>query len=101
MATDHGASGAIKVPILGKDSIIVDYGLWQNFVVPDLLHTIPSSTYVLVCDSNLAKLDYVSSFKRRFEAERESMGKREDEARLLIYDQVKPCLLYTSPSPRD
>jgi len=90
MATGNRSSGAIKVPILGKDSIIVDYGLWQDFVVDDLLRNVPSSTYVLICDTNLAKLEYVPFFKQRFEAERESLGKREDETRLLIYDRVKP-----------
>lgn len=90
MTTNGDISTAIKVPILGKESIIVDYGLWRTFVVADILRNIPSSTYVLICDSNLAKLDYVSMFKTRFEAERESLGKQADEARLLIYDQVKP-----------
>lgn len=88
--TSDGVSGAIKVPILGKESIIVDYGLWQHFIVNDVLRNVPSSTYVLICDSNLAKLDYVPFFKTRFEAERESLGKKPEEARLLIYDRVKP-----------
>ncbi|KAH9825956.1 Pentafunctional AROM polypeptide [Teratosphaeria destructans] len=81
------ASSATKVPILGKDSIIVDYGLWRTYIVPDLLRNIPSSTYVLICDTNLAKLDYVSAFSTQFEAERERLGK---DARLLIYDSIKP-----------
>ena len=89
-ATNGDISTVIKVPILGKESIIVDYGLWRHYVVSDILQNIPSSTYVLICDSNLAKLDYVSWFRTRFEAERESIGKRADETRLLIYDQVKP-----------
>ena len=88
--TTNGVSGAIKVPILGKESIIVDYGLWQHFIVNDVLRNIPSSTYVLICDSNLAKLDYVPLFKTRFETERDSLGKKAEEARLLIYDRVKP-----------
>ena len=81
---------AIKVPILGKESIIVDYGLWNHFIANDILRHIPSSTYVLICDSNLAKLDYVPAFLKHFEAERESLGKSADEARLLVYDRVKP-----------
>jgi pentafunctional AROM polypeptide len=88
--TNGTVSSAIKVPILGKDSIVVDYGLWRQYVVADILRNIPSSTYVLICDANLAKLDYVSFFKTRFEAERESLGKRPDETRLLVYDNVKP-----------
>lgn len=90
MSTTDGSSGATVVSILGKDSIVVDYGLLQNFIVPDILQRLPSSTYVLVCDSNLAKLDYVPFFKTRFEAERESLGKRPEEARLLIYDRIRP-----------
>lgn len=90
MATANGTAGAIKVPILGKESIVVDYGLFQHFVAEDILRDIPSSTYVLICDTNLAKLDYVPRFKTRFEAERESLGKHPEEARLLIYDQIKP-----------
>ena len=86
----NGVSGAITVPILGKDSIIVDYGLWRHFIVNDILRNIPSSTYVLICDSNLAKLDCVSQFKTRFDTERESLGKRAEDTRLLIYDRVKP-----------
>ena len=88
--TSNGVSGAITVPILGKDSIVVDYGLWRQFIVNDILRNIPSSTYVLICDSNLAKLDYVSHFKTRFDTERESLGRRAEETRLLIYDRVKP-----------
>ena len=90
MAPTPNGTTASKVPILGKDSIIVDYNLWQNFVVPDLLANITSSTYVLICDTNLAKLGYVDSFKTRFEAERETLGKRPQDARLLIYDSVTP-----------
>ncbi|KAK4543168.1 hypothetical protein LTR36_005717 [Oleoguttula mirabilis] len=84
------ATGATKVPILGKDSIIVDYGLWRQYIVNDLLQSVPSSTYVLICDTNLAKLDYVPFFKTRFEAEREALGKSAEDARLLIYDKIVP-----------
>lgn len=90
MATTDVSSPALKVPILGKESIIVGYGLWQHFVVNDILLNVPSSTYVLICDSNLAKLDYVPHFQTRFQAERESVGKQPEEARLLIYDRVRP-----------
>ncbi|EMD00886.1 hypothetical protein BAUCODRAFT_187934 [Baudoinia panamericana UAMH 10762] len=94
MATTNGASSertsAIKVPILGKDTIIVDYGLWQHYVIPDLLANLPSSTYVLVCDTNLAALPYVASFRTGFEVERESRGITSDAVRLLIYDHIRP-----------
>ncbi|KAK6406964.1 3-dehydroquinate dehydratase (3-dehydroquinase), partial [Oleoguttula sp. CCFEE 5521] len=86
MATDT----VTKVPILGKESIIVDYGLWKNYVAKDLLANITTSPYVLVCDTNLAKLDYVSNFQQSFNAEREKLGKRVEDVRLLIYDRVTP-----------
>lgn len=90
MSPTTATDGAIKVPILGKETIIVDYGLWRNFVVKDLLANIPSSSYVLICDSNLAKLDYVPTFKKQFEEERERLGKTAQQARLLIYDRIRP-----------
>ena len=90
MTTANGTQGAIKVPILGKESIIVDYGLWDRFIVNDVLRCVQSSTYILFCDTNLAKLDYVPFFKTRFEAERDSLGKQPHETRLLIYDKIKP-----------
>ncbi|TKA34330.1 Pentafunctional AROM polypeptide [Salinomyces thailandicus] len=84
-------AGAVKIPILGKkEGIIVDYGLWQHYIATDILGNLSSSTYVLICDSNLAKHDYVSSFRTRFESEREALGKTPDEARLLVYDSIKP-----------
>ncbi|TKA70327.1 Pentafunctional AROM polypeptide [Friedmanniomyces simplex] len=89
-ATNGERTTATKVSILGKDSIIVDYGLWQKYVANDLLHNVTSSTYVLICDTNLAKLDYVPNFQRRFESERKSIGKRPEDARLLIYDRIRP-----------
>ncbi|KAM0718731.1 hypothetical protein Q7P37_005802 [Cladosporium fusiforme] len=91
MALPNGtATTATKVPILGKESIIVDYGLWNNYIARDLLENITTSTYVLVCDENLAKLDYVPAFKKKFEEERERLGKTAEDVRLLIYDRVRP-----------
>ncbi|QIW97147.1 hypothetical protein AMS68_002665 [Peltaster fructicola] len=84
------STSATIVPILGKDSIIIDYNLWQTYVVQDLLANIKTSTYVLICDTNLAKLHYVPVFKQQFEAEREKLGKTESDIRLLIYDQIRP-----------
>ena len=87
MAHANGYSGAIKVPILGKESILVDYELWRNYVVHDLLSNIHTATYVLICDTNLAKLDYVPQFMRQFEQEKEKL---KIDSRLLIYDQIRP-----------
>lgn len=84
------ATNATVVPILGKQSIVVDYGLWPHYCTSDLLTHITSTTYVLICDTNLAQLDYVSSFIASFHAEREKQGKSAEEVRLLIYDRIPP-----------
>src|SRR3954468_24112533 len=55
-----------RIAILGKDDIIVDHGLWIDFVAEDLLTNTPSSTYVLVTDTNLVPI-YVPSFNSAFE----------------------------------
>lgn len=60
--------GPTRVTILGKDSIIVDYGLWQNYIARDLLTNIKSSTYVLITDTNIGPL-YVPAFTKSFESE--------------------------------
>lgn len=79
------------VPILGKDSIIVDYGFWASgYCARDLLQNIPSTTYILICDQNLAKLDYVPAFRRSFETELQHQGKDPSQTRLLIYDKIIP-----------
>lgn len=103
MATSNGTPGSsapsdppsscsapTKIPILGTESIHIAYNLWRTAVVPDLLRNLPSSTYVLICDSNLAKLEYVPSFITNFAKECESLGKSETDVRLLVYDRIKP-----------
>ncbi|KAK3673308.1 3-dehydroquinate dehydratase (3-dehydroquinase) [Recurvomyces mirabilis] len=90
MAETTQTSSATVISILGKDAIVVDYGLWNNYIATDLLTNILSTTYVLICDTNLAALPYISAFRTRFESTRESLGKRPEEARLLIYDQIRP-----------
>ncbi|CAL3962417.1 unnamed protein product [Diplocarpon coronariae] len=54
-----------RIAILGKDNIIVDFDIWRHFVVEDLLSNLPSSTYVLITDTNLSPL-YVPVFKKTF-----------------------------------
>jgi pentafunctional AROM polypeptide len=54
-----------KVSILGKESIVADYGIWGTYIVQDLLSNIPSSTYVLVTDTNLGPI-YSASFSKIF-----------------------------------
>ncbi|KAI9809469.1 MAG: 3-dehydroquinate dehydratase (3-dehydroquinase) [Pycnora praestabilis] len=60
--------GPTRVEILGHEDIIVEYGLWREFVAKDLLYTIPSSTYVLITDTNIVST-YVPSFRKTFEQE--------------------------------
>lgn len=44
-----------KVSILGKETIHVGFKLWQH-VVTDLLSNLPSSTYVIITDTNVGPL---------------------------------------------
>ncbi len=60
--------GPTRVSILRKDNIIVESGLWLNYVAKDLIQNISSSTYVLITDTNIAPL-YVPSFQQCFQAE--------------------------------
>ncbi|KAH8698575.1 Shikimate dehydrogenase [Talaromyces proteolyticus] len=54
-----------KIPILGRESIIADYGIWGNYIVQDLFSNIASTTYVLVTDTNLGSI-YNESFGKAF-----------------------------------
>jgi pentafunctional AROM polypeptide len=58
--------GPTRIAILGRDDIVVDFDIWRTFVVEDLLSNLPSSTYVLITDTNLSGL-YVPSFKQSFQ----------------------------------
>ncbi|KAI9830850.1 MAG: hypothetical protein M1819_005375 [Sarea resinae] len=62
------SDGPTRVAILGKEDIVVDFGIWLNFVARDLLLNIKSSTYVLITDSNIGPL-HVPAFKQSFEHE--------------------------------
>ncbi|KAF2023356.1 Shikimate dehydrogenase [Setomelanomma holmii] len=67
MATNRVKGEPTKVKILGKDSIVVDYGLWESYIAEDLVKNIPSSTYVLISDTNIGPL-YIPTFERSFAA---------------------------------
>lgn len=67
-----------RIPILGKEDIIIDHGIFHTFVASDLLTHLQSSTYVLITDTNLHPL-YVPSFERVFAAA------APDNVRLLTY----------------
>ncbi|KAF4512992.1 hypothetical protein G6O67_000315 [Ophiocordyceps sinensis] len=65
------------ISILGEASIIADNGLWPARVGTDLLRNVPSSTYVLITDTNLFQT-YVPLFRDIFHA-------GDGAARLLTY----------------
>ena len=54
-----------KVSILGKESIHVGFKLWDH-IVSDLLSNLPSSTYVIITDTNVGPL-YGPRLKQAFE----------------------------------
>ncbi|OAP63161.1 3-phosphoshikimate 1-carboxyvinyltransferase [Fonsecaea erecta] len=80
-----GVAQAVRVSLLGKESILINFGLWRNYVAEDLLSNLESSTYVLVTDTNLGSL-YTQSFREAFEAAAKQKAK---PARLLIH-QIPP-----------
>src|SRR5262245_14865047 len=80
MAIPNG-SGPTRLAILGEENILVDHGLWLNFVTSDLLQNFQASTYVLITDTNILE-HYVPQFRRVFERE---LSSRNIEARLLTY----------------
>lgn len=85
MAANGAPSAPTTVKILGKDSIIVDYGLWQSHVAHDLVTNIPSSTYVLITDTNIGPL-YIPTFQQSFSREAAALP---SPPRLLTY-QIAP-----------
>ncbi len=74
-----------RVSILGKEDIIIDYNIWGSYIVHDLLTNVPSSTYVLITDTNVYA-HYVPSFLQSFEDE---VSKTSAQSRLLTY-QIPP-----------
>ncbi|KAL9063383.1 MAG: hypothetical protein Q9157_008276, partial [Trypethelium eluteriae] len=78
----ENADGPAKVPILGRESIIIDHGLWGSFVVNDLLDKIPSEIYALVTDTNLGPL-YIPRFRKAFE---DACSRRHVGARLITLE---------------
>ncbi|KAF2458622.1 EPSP synthase-domain-containing protein [Lineolata rhizophorae] len=70
------------VNILGRDTIVVDYGLWESYIARDLLTSLPSSTYVLITDTNIGPL-YTPTFTRSFAVE---AARLRSSARLLTHE---------------
>ncbi|CAK9440952.1 uncharacterized protein LODBEIA_P48210 [Lodderomyces beijingensis] len=70
-----------KVPILGKETIHVGYGI-QEHIVEETITKLASSTYVIVSDTNMAETDTFAKLKSSFEAKLEQ---KRPESRLLSY----------------
>jgi len=75
-----------RIAILGKEDIVVDFDIWQTFIAGDLLSSLPSSTYVLITDTNIAPT-YVPAFRKSFETlAAASKSKTNASSRLLCYE---------------
>lgn len=75
-----------RVPILGEDTIIIQDGLWLDFVATDLINGVKkdkstASKFALVTDKNLRDL-YVPAFEESFE--RAKAAAKSDDS-LLVY----------------
>lgn len=54
-----------RISILGSDSIIFGQNLWPQNVIEQILLDVPSSTYVLITDTNIARI-YTEQFQANF-----------------------------------
>lgn len=72
-----------RIRILDKEEgILADFDLWRNYVAQDLLTNFPSSTYVLITDTNISPI-YVPAFQQQFES---LASKSDAPPRLLTYE---------------
>ncbi|KAL8963969.1 MAG: hypothetical protein Q9183_004805 [Haloplaca sp. 2 TL-2023] len=90
------ASARTTVSIFGREDIVVDYNLWGEYIVDDLLENVPSATYILITDTNLYE-KYVPSFEQSFST---VVSKRGGKARLLKY-QIPPGETSKSRATKD
>jgi pentafunctional AROM polypeptide len=74
--------GPTKISILGRESIIADFGIWKYYVAKDLLSGCASSTYILISDTNVATL-YVPAFAKSFQNVASGLS---PQPRLLTYE---------------
>lgn len=74
--------GPTKISILGRESIVADFGIWKRYVAQDLVTNFSSSTYVIISDSNISSL-YVPGFQDAFQKATKSLSPR---PRLLVYE---------------
>ncbi|KAF5860448.1 3-dehydroquinate dehydratase (3-dehydroquinase) [Aspergillus alliaceus] len=71
-----------KIEILGRESIVADFGLWRNYVAKDLISGCPSTTYVLITDTNIGSI-YTPGFQKSFE---DATATVSPAPRLLVYN---------------
>lgn len=82
MSLSNGISEEAKVSILGKETVILSFGLWKRYVLDDLLAHLPSSTYAIISDTNIGNI-YVPQFKAAFD---DAVKGRQNPPRLLTYE---------------
>jgi pentafunctional AROM polypeptide len=70
-----------KISILGRESILVDSGLWYNYVAQDLITACASTTYVVITNTNIGSI-YLPPFKHSFADASNGIS---PSARLLIH----------------
>ena len=75
-----------KISILGRENIIADFGIWQNYVAAELINQLPSTTYVLITDTNIGAL-HVPGFKKSFEGAAAASASASPR---LIVNQIPP-----------
>ena len=75
-----------KVSILGQETIHVGFKLWDH-VVNDLINNLPSSTYVIITDTNVGQL-YSSRLEQAFE--KVATGAPESSSFRLLNYSVSP-----------
>lgn len=62
-----------KIPILGKETIVVGYGLLSSYIAKDVIVNLRSSTYIIITDSNLGPL-YINPLRNAFNEELSSLS---------------------------
>lgn len=70
-----------KIAILGEETIEVGNQIWGTYIIEDLFKSVPSSTYLLVTDTNLYE-NYCPEFERAFQ---DVKVKLQIESQLLKY----------------
>lgn len=86
MNGEHAGDARTKIPILGRETIVVQDGLWLDYVAQDLVNQVKSDKstagkFALVTDTNLRN-SYVPAFEESFLRAQKDAGSGDQ---LLIY----------------